>query len=212
VGTLAKTQNGFDSVVTGIVGFHIKKGKGELWFRDKEPADMEARYTVLMPTMMCGGINWSPDGKVESISAADVVSVGVPKSPPTGYRNYYTSVMLMDEDGLICTFSSSSYGGKSAFEALIAQFKLRGQQAFPVVKLSSRPRGDMYGTIDPVFAIDDWVPASQFAAIAGGEPEQKTLAAPNPGPEKSKTAKSKEGAVKLTVGGASVIVDDEIPF
>jgi hypothetical protein len=121
--------------------------------------------------------------------------------------------MLMDEDGLICTFTSSCYGGKTAFEALIAQYKLRSQQAFPVVRLSSRARGDTFGTIDPVFQIDRWVPSKQFAAITGGEPEQKVLAAPTPGPEKSDTAKAKKKD-SLKIGGVTheLSDDDEIPF
>jgi hypothetical protein len=111
---------------------------------------------------------------------------------------------MMDEDGLICTFSSSSWGGKTLFEGLAVQYQMRNQQAYPVVKLSSRPRGDQFGTIDPMFLIDGWVPASQFAAITGGEPEQKALAAPDPGPEKSNMAKTKSLA--------TADLHDEIPF
>jgi len=62
---LAKQQNGFDSVVSGIIGPHIKKGKGSDWFRDKEPVDPDAVYVAFITSMMIGGINWGEESETE---------------------------------------------------------------------------------------------------------------------------------------------------
>jgi hypothetical protein len=47
---------------------------------------------------------------------------------------------------------------------LIPQYRLRGQRSFPVVQLSSRARGNQYGTVDPLFRVIPRAPAEKFSA------------------------------------------------
>jgi hypothetical protein len=75
--------------------------------------------------------------------------------------------MVINKLGCIGTFTSSSYGGNNAVEALVPQYRMLGQRSYPIVELETKERGDQYGNVDPVFKIVGWAPKSKFAAITG---------------------------------------------
>jgi hypothetical protein len=94
-----------------------------------------------MLSMRMGEALWR-DSKLAEAIADYAIRAGVPDGVRSGW-NPYSSVLLIDPDGLVCTFTSSSWGGKTALTDLIPQYRLRGQKSFPVVQLSSKARGNM---------------------------------------------------------------------
>jgi hypothetical protein len=160
-----------------------------------------------MPTLQTGSVEWG-DGKIIYLNADHATRAGIP--PVEAGRLPYTSVMLLDESGTVLTFSSSSWGGRNACEALIPQYRMQGQTMLPVVSLGSRPRNNAYGTIDPQFVVKDWTPRSKFSEILRPEEiEPKALAAPDSSGAKSETVKPKKKK-KILVN--EMTFNDEIDF
>jgi hypothetical protein len=85
---------------------------------------------------------------------------------PHGY-NKYTSVMVIDQDGGLGTFTSSSWGGHYAISELVPAYRMQKERALPVCELRTRDRNDDFGNIDPMFKIVGWQPKSAFEAILG---------------------------------------------
>jgi hypothetical protein len=109
--------------------------------------------------------------------------------------------MVVDTDGCLGTFTSTSFGGGTAVEDLIPQYRMQGKRSFPISSLMTKARGDQYGNIDPVFKIEGWAPRSKFDAILGPAPtEAPAIEAPET---------KAEPAAKRT---SAEIIDDEIPF
>ena len=190
--------NGFDRVVADIIGDRINKGKAHDWYRAGEPANMETSYAVIMMMMRMGDSLWV-DSKLKEVIAEYVIKAGIPEDVRSGYSPY-SSCLMIDQDGLICTFTSHSWGGRNALIALVPEYRMRGQKAYPVVQLSSVAKNNQFGTIDPVFRVLSWAPAEKFAAITGDLTESLVIAAPAP---------KAEPAAKQT---SADIIDDIIPF
>lgn len=192
------SKNGFDRVKTSnIVGDHISWSQ-RYWCRARVEIDGSGKYVVLMETAEAGSVLWE-GGRIIDIQSDPIIIAGI--SPVLADYKPYTAVQLLDENGLICTFTASAWGGRNAFEALIPQYRTRGKNSFPIVTLGSRPRNNEFGTIDPVFNIVGWSPRSNFEAILGPEPVVE-LAPALPAPEPPKTLKQR---------AASEIIDDDLP-
>src|ERR1700730_16635937 len=115
-------QDGYDLLKTSdIVGDHLKFVK-HIWVRAGNPDDPASRYAMLMNSASTGSILWK-EGKVSDRQASLVIEAGIP-DVLNGY-DPYTSIMLTDENGVICTFTSSSWGGRNAYLAVIPQFKMQ---------------------------------------------------------------------------------------
>jgi hypothetical protein len=104
---VAVAKNGFDTVIADVVGDHIHKGSGSNWLRGSNPADMEASYAVIMTSMRMGESRWE-SSKLKEIVAELVIVAGVPGDVRHGYGPY-SSVLRVDQDGLVCTYTSHSW-------------------------------------------------------------------------------------------------------
>lgn len=139
-----------------------------------------------MEAATAGSILWQ-DSRIADLQDDLVARAGIP-DVLEGY-DPYTSLLLVDESGVLLTFTSSSWGGRNALLALVPQYRMQGKEAFPIVKLSSKPRNNSYGTIEPVFLVTSWAPRSKFANILG--PEMIDAPAPSlPAPEPPKRSNS----------------------
>jgi hypothetical protein len=159
--------NGYDSV-QAMLRPHIKCAKGH-WHADNDiiPDPENFRVAVVMPSMEAGEIEWR-DSKPFYVSKQLVSKAGIPDGVSAG-RSPYTSVLLLiEETGLLGTFTSSSWGGRTACVNLIAQYRMN-KSAFPIVTLGTKPRGDMYGNVDPILKIIGRAPRAKFDAILGPE-------------------------------------------
>jgi hypothetical protein len=188
--------NGFDTVKSDLIGDHLKT-KGSIWYRAGEVVRANVLFIVLMLTMRMGDVRWE-DNRIVDLLADFVIKIGIPENIRDGYSPY-SSVLLLDEDGLFCTFSSSSWGGRNALKELIGPYRLQSQQAYPKVALSTRIRHNQYSTIDPCFIIKGWEPRAKFAALIGDGGSYSPALLPRARAEfEGKTS--------------SEIISDEIPF
>jgi hypothetical protein len=184
------------TVQCDLIGDHIRP-KGNTWYRAGEIVSANALFIVLMLTMRMGQVRWE-DNRIVDLLADFVVKIGIPEDIRDGY-NPYSSVLLLDEDGLFCTFSSSSWGGRNALRELIGPYRLTGQQMFPRATLGTRIRHNQYSTVDPVFVVKDWVPRAKFAALIGDGGSYSPALLPQPRAE-------------FDGKSSAEILGDEIPF
>jgi hypothetical protein len=191
-----------DSIVNDIVGDHVRKGKAADWYRGSVPADTSVSYTVIMPAMKMGDVLWE-ESKIADGAARYVSQYGIPTEIRDGFKPY-CSVILIDQDGLLCTFTASNWGAWNEFKGLVKQFLIRGQRDFPIIELSSKARGNQFGTIDPWLKVKGWVPASNFSSITGGD-VPLAIEAPKPA--------SKPASTPVPDRRSSAdILDDDLPF
>jgi hypothetical protein len=116
--------DGYDLIKTDdIVGDHVKFVKHE-FVRNGYRIDPDARYAMLMDSASTGSILWE-DSKVADIQTKLVIEAGVSDTVLDGYSPH-TSIMMVDEAGLLCTFTSSSWGGRNAYLALVPQYRMQG--------------------------------------------------------------------------------------
>jgi hypothetical protein len=183
-------------VKSDLIGDHLKP-KGSIWYRAGEVVRANVLFIVLMLTMRMGDVRWE-DNRIVDLLADFVVKIGIPENIRDGYSPY-SSVLLLDENGLFCTFSSSSWGGRNALRELIGPYRLQNQRMFPEVALSTRIRNNQYSTIDPVFVVKGWEPRAKFAALIGdGGSYSPALLARAEAEAQGKSA--------------SEIIDDDFPF
>jgi hypothetical protein len=105
----------------------------------------------------------------------------------------FTSVLCIgandDHLGLPIPFSSNTWGGRHAFQALIRPWLQKGRHDFPICTLASRlKKNDANANVDPLFKIVGWAPRSDFAEFLPPDDE--------PPPTSEGTAR----------------VDDDVPF
>jgi hypothetical protein len=186
----------------GIEGLHLKCAKGtwKLDDFDLETGDNGLKVCVLMPTAKRGAVLW---GEERTISEQRVgrYEAGFVEQKITSPWSPYTSFLGVcadkDHRGQLITFTSSSWGGRSAFEKLIGPYVGRGKTHFPVCTLGSKPMAhDPNGNIDPVFSIADWAPRGGFEELL--PPPVNLLEAPHP--------------AELPKPRTVDIIDDDIPF
>jgi hypothetical protein len=190
----------------GIEGIWIKCSKGRWSFDDCDVAtgDDGVKICVVMPTALHGAVLWGEDRTI-----IDRRLERYEDSAPCGRQlavgwSPYTQFLAVGADerhrGQLLTFTSSSWGGRRAFHALLGPYVRKGKAEFPVCTLSTRPkRNDPNHNIDPVFSIVGWSARENFAELLPPpaellEPPKTTLELP-----KSRTT-------------AADTVDDRIPF
>lgn len=194
-----------DNQSNGIIGQRLKCTKG-LWTLDGdeiETGDEGVKVCALIESATIGWIKWGEDG-IEDRDICRPADNFVPKFQcPEGW-NPYTALTFVRVDeggqGQLCTFTSSSWGGKKALTKLISQYRLMRYVRFPICVLETKPRNDKNGNIDPVFKVVGWADRSNFGDICG----VPAVAAPMP-PDPALPA-PKQGEP------ASEIINDEIPF
>ena len=122
---LVPKTDGYDLIKTSdIVGDHLKFVKHE-FLRGGRPNDPASRYAMLMNSPSTGSIVWK-DGTISDLQARLVTEAGI-SDVLNGY-DPYTSIMMSDENGVLCTFTSSSWGGRNAYLAVVPQFRLQGKR------------------------------------------------------------------------------------
>ena len=179
----------------GIQGSLVKFVKG-VWSIDDdvvEAGDDGIRLNILMETAQHGSVLWGNDRTIIDRRLQRYAVAPPSREPPKGGWAPYTQFQCVGTNGIyagqLMTFSSSSWGGRHAFQALIRAYLQRGKREFPICTLGSRPKkNDVNGNFDPVFTIVGWAPRSDFEAI---------LPPADPPPPSS--------------GGAAP-VDDDLPF
>jgi hypothetical protein len=194
-------KDGLDSIIVSRpVGDWWTCPKGH-WLRDGNDVDSNTRVAVVIPSWEDGWVFWGDDHKIKDLQKVLAAQDGLfGPSPGAGYQRH-TSIMLVDSVGCLGTFTSSSWGGHTAVAGLLPQYLMQKRRAFPICELRTKPRGDQFGNIDPVFRVVGWAPRPDFDAILGPEPvEAVAIAAPE---------KKAEPAPKRT---SAEIIDDSIPF
>jgi hypothetical protein len=184
----------------GIEGAHLKYAKGK-WLLDDEPiesGDDGLKICIIMPTATVGEVLWQ-DQKIVGRNVGRISDGFVPpRNVAEGWNPYvaFTAVRADgDHLGELVTFTSSSWGGRFAFQSLVNPFRLKQRIQFPVCILGTKERGDSNGNIDPVFKIVGW---------SGLENFQELL----PPPVEHHAAIDFQTARK----SAAAIIGDEIPF
>jgi hypothetical protein len=179
----------------GIIGAHLKCAKGH-WLLDDNEAEPGMKVCIIMPTVMAGEVLWQ-DHKIVERNIGRIEDDFMPPRQITEGWSPYTSFQAVRADdgnlGELVTFTSSSWGGKFAFQKLANPYRLKQRRQFPICLLETKERGDINGNIDPVFRIVGWSDRANFAELLPPLPE----AAIAYSPQKPALAS---------------IVNDEIPF
>jgi hypothetical protein len=196
----------------GVDGFHVKFGKG-VWTVDNDEVrtgEGGFRLCALMDTAMHGAVKWSNDRTITERRLERYATVAPSReSLEVGWAPY-TQFQCVGASGSydrqLMTFSSSSWGGRYAFHALIRPWLLRGRLEFPVCALGSKPKKkDPNGIVDPLFKIVGWAPRSDFAEMLPPDGESP--------PTSAATAVGHEARIaRATPGNAIEPIDDDIPF
>jgi len=189
----------------GIEGQWLKCSKGH-WTLDKEDVetgDDGIKICVIMDSVTLGQVLWQ-DSKIIGRNIGRLSDGFVPpmkKADLTpGWDPYiaFQAVRADDEHlGDLITFTSNSWGGFYAFQALVNPFRLKGRQQFPICVLKTKDRGDANGTVDPVFKIMSWSIRENFTELLPAPTAPAALPSPLPAPKVSK---------------ATADLDDSIPF
>jgi hypothetical protein len=183
-------------------------GKTLKWTIDKEEipvGDDQPRWTVLMPTALVGWVLFEKGRPPQRrVGLAD--SFQPPKEMPKDW-NLSTSVLLVDDNGAMVTFSSSNLGGRRAFDSLAGPYYRLGMNAFPIVTLGSK---DVYyesgPTKAPTLRIIGWRDRQAFSGLGLDHASPPPLALEGPAEEEAKPA-VEPGPPRLTDDPA-----DDIPF
>ena len=199
-----------------IIGLHLDCPKG-LWQVGGEKIETGFHFTFFAPTAMWGRILWVDSWPVDKVLHKYSDGWPIYEELPPGW-SHHTMAYGASADGQLVTFTSA-YGARKTFKNVIQQYLARGKRAFPVCALSTRPRNDQYGNIDPVLNIMDWLNASSFADTFPGIVEASKLApptAPVEAPRKLMTVTSGRsdapiGSIPDGYAGPDSL-DDSIPF
>jgi hypothetical protein len=156
----------------GIQGLLLKFARRS-WTVDDEAVqtgDDGVRICILMETALHGSVLWSNDRTIINRRLNRYAAVAPSREPLENGRSPYTQFQCVGASGnyvgQLMTFSSSSWGGRHAFQALIRPYLQRGKREFPICTVGSRPKkNDVNGNFDPVFTIVGWAPRDDFAAI-----------------------------------------------
>jgi len=173
----------------GIEGIWVTfNGKtGEWSFDGREIGETDVKMVPIMDSITVGKIRFD-NGKVTARKVGRL-SDGF-YAPETaadlehGYNPYVAFQGVFADGGYtgeLGTFTSSSWGGLFAVQKLINPFRLKRRAVFPICRLGSKERGDVNGTIDPVFPITGWTARSNFAELLGPM-ETTQIAAPEAAP------------------------------
>jgi len=193
--------------VNGIEGQHLKCAKGRWLLDDNEiiTGDDGLRICVVMETATVGEVLWQ-DHKIAERNIGRVQDGFQFPDVLTDGWNPYVAVMAVRADaghvGDLLTFTSSSWGGRRAFQSLVNPYRIMGKRRFPICTLGTKTRNDENRNIDPTFRIVGWSNRGNFAELVPVEQPPAAIAAP------PKTAAELIGDYIPT----AELIDDEIPF
>jgi hypothetical protein len=185
----------------GIEGSHLKCAKGR-WLLDDaeiETGENGFKLCLILDTTIVGEILWQDQKIVEREIGRIADGFIPPKRVQPGWSPYvaFQGVRADDEHlGELVTFTSSSWGGRYAFQSLVNPFRLKQRMQFPIAILGTKERGDANGNIDPVFKIVGWSNRENFQELLPPPVEAQAAIAFAPAAKKA----------------AAEIVNDEIPF
>jgi hypothetical protein len=190
----------------GIEGAHLKCAKGT-WLLDDERIEIGEsgiKICVIMESATVGEILWR-DHKIVDRNVGRIADGHTPPRQITEGWNPYVAFQAVRADeghlGELVTFTSSSWGGRYAFQSLVNPFRLKGRQQFPICLLATKERGDANGNIDPVFRIVGWSDRGNFQDLLA--PEPAPAIAPPTAPVLLPTPKQP---------ALAEIIKDDIPF
>jgi hypothetical protein len=185
----------------GILGEHLKCAKGKWLLNDTEVEVGEggAKICVIMDSSVVGEVLWS-DGKIADRRVGRIADGFVPpRNVEDGWNPYiaFQAVRADDEHlGELVTFTSSSWGGRFAFQNLVNPYRLKQRKQFPLCVLETKPRHDVNGNIDPVFKIVAWSDRENFLELLPPPVERPAAIGFSPKP----------------AALATTALNDEIPF
>jgi hypothetical protein len=173
-------------------GLKFSKGRWTIDNEEIETGENGLRLCLLMETGVHGGLKWHNDRIIDR--RLQRFALVAPSNEPLELDwSHYTSVQSIGMSGEYVeqpvTFSSTTWGGRVAFQLLIRPWLQKGRLYLPICTLGSKPKkNDVNGNIDPVFKIIKWVPRSDFDAFLPPDDEPPRT------------------------GGAAAAVDDDLPF
>jgi hypothetical protein len=155
----------------GIEGVHIKCAKGVWTFDDDvvETGDGGVQICIVMESALHGQVRWE-DRKIVEREVERYEDAAPSTELLDDDWSPYTQVQCVGVDaahvGRLMTFTSSSWGGRRAFSALLGPYVRKGRREFPICTLGTRPKkNDPNGNIDPTFAVVGWAPRADFAEM-----------------------------------------------
>jgi hypothetical protein len=185
----------------GIEGQHLKCAKGT-WLLDDteiETGDNGLKICVIMDTATVGQVLWR-DHKIVERDVGRISDGFVPPRQISENWNPYVAFQAVRADdghlGEPVTFTSSSWGGRYAFQSLVNPYRTKERRQFPICVFSTKERGDENRNIDPVFKIVSWSDRGHF----------QELLPPPIAPAADAIAYSPKPSALAEV------IDDEIPF
>ncbi len=178
----------------GISGEHLKCAKG-VWLLNDESIDNDGlKIVVIMDTAAIGQVLWLDKKIAERETGLVAEGFVAPRELKDGWNPYVSFQCVRVDDGGLLTFTSSSWGGRYAFQSLVNPYRLRRRAFFPICTLGTKERRDENRNIDPVFKIVGWGPRDGFPDL---------LAPALPAITHEPTA---------TAPALAELVSDEIPF
>jgi hypothetical protein len=154
----------------GIEGQHLKCAKGT-WLLDDteiETGDNGLKICVIMDTATVGQVLWQ-DHKIVERDVGRISDGFVPPRQISAGWNPYVAFQAVRADaghlGELVTFTSSSWGGRYAFQSLVNPYRLKERRQFPICVLGTKERGDENRNIDPVFKIVSWSDRGNFQEL-----------------------------------------------
>jgi hypothetical protein len=185
----------------GIEGQHLKCAKGRWLLDDNEIVTGEAgiKIGIVMESAIVGEVLWQ-ERKIADRHVGLIAHGHVPLRQISEGWNPYVAFQAVRADeghiGELVTFTSSSWGGRFAFQAIVNPYRLKQRRQFPICLLMTKERGDANGNVDPVFKIVGWSDCQNF---------QELLPAPiEPQAAKISFAPKQPSSAEL--------IDDDIPF
>jgi hypothetical protein len=171
-------KDGWDDLAesgSGIIGQHLKCAKGK-WLLDGASPSDNLKICVLMDTAKIGKVQWN-DGKIAERNigpASDrfYAKMQITEDEALSKWNPYIAFQAVYDDGenphAVLTFTSSSWGGRKAFQNLVDQFVARKRGHYPICVLRAREKkNDPNHNIEPVFGIIGWSPRDNFQDLFG---------------------------------------------
>jgi hypothetical protein len=148
-----------------IVGMHLKHAKAN-WTLDGEKLKTGPdgfTFTALPGTGVWGRQLWSDHRPIEQEIQRYIDGRPDYEKVPEGWTAF-TGLNGLTLGCEVMTFTGS-FGARATVKNLFTQYQFRGCRQFPVVYLDSKPRGDEFENIDPVFKFSSWVNALDFANV-----------------------------------------------
>jgi hypothetical protein len=158
----------------------MKCGKGGIFTLDgvQIPTGPDGfTFTALASTAAYGWVRYENDFPVEK--ELRLFADGFPRfgeELPEGW-SWSSWLLGAGADGQMLTFTGA-YGPWKTLKNLVSQYLIKGGLFVPTCTVSTRPRGDEHNNVDPVFNINGWKNAREFAELFPGLVEMPRLAAP----------------------------------